>query len=166
MDVPGPSQLPEGEIAVERWITCAPPLRLLVELEPRHRAFFGHIRGLFQAHDRPLNLKSAPAAFWPDVFVERGLPWRRFLESGAYHILAVTLLLGATRFFALQPRVVPRSSFEHAQVIYYSPSEYLPQLDTLRDGQRSQNRVTVGAKERRKRYLSVTSPPSHPVILT
>jgi TonB family protein len=132
MDVPGPSQLPEGEIAVERWITSAPPPRLLVELEPRHRAFFDHIRGLFQAHELPLDLASAPGAFWPDVFVERGLPWRRLLESSAYHILAITLLLGATHFFALHSRLMPRSAFQHAEVIYYSAAEYLPQLDTLR----------------------------------
>src|SRR3979411_888207 len=120
MDVPGPSQLPEGEIAVERWITSAPPPRLLVELEPRHRAFFDHIRGLFQAHELPLDLASAPGAFWPDVFVERGLPWRRLLESSADHILAITLLLGATHFFALHSRLMPRSAFQHAEVIYYS----------------------------------------------
>src|SRR6202030_2207483 len=45
---------------------------------------------------------------------------------------ALALLLGTTRFFALQPRVMPRSTFQPAQVIYYPPSEYLPQLDTRR----------------------------------
>jgi TonB family protein len=64
--------------------------------------------------------------------VQRGLPWQRFLESGACHILALALLLGATRFFAGQPRIMPRSIFQHAQVIYYPASEYLPQLDTRR----------------------------------
>jgi TonB family protein len=138
-DVPGPRQLPEGQIAADQWISCAPPLSLLVELEPRHRAFFDHVRDLLQAGELQLDLSSTPGAFWPDVFVERGLPWRRFLESAAYHILALALLLGATRFFALQPRVMPRSTFHHAEVIYYSPAEYLPQLDTRhsnRSGQR------------------------------
>ncbi len=123
-DVPGPNQLPEDQIAL--------PLRLLVELEPWHRAFLDQVRGVFPARELPLDLDSAPGAFWPDVFVERGLPWRRFLESGAYHILALALLLGATRFFALQPRVMPRSTFQRTQVIYYPPAEYLPQLDTRR----------------------------------
>ena len=130
--VPGPNRLPEDQIALPPWIHCALPLRLLVELEPWHRAFLDHVRGAFPARELPLDLDSAPGAFWPDVFVERGLPWRRFLESGAYHILALALLLGATRFFALQPRVMPRSSFQRTQVIYYPPAEYLPQLDTRR----------------------------------
>ena len=130
--VPGPNRLPEDQIALPPWIRCALPLRLLVEHEPWHRAFLDHVRGVFPARELPLDLESAPGAFWPDVFVERGLPWRRFLESGAYHILALALLLGATRFFALQPRVMPRSSFQRTQVIYYPPAEYLPQLDTRR----------------------------------
>jgi TonB family protein len=130
--VPGPNRLPEDQIALPPWIRCALPLRLLVEHEPWHRAFLDHVRGVFPARELPLDLESAPGAFWPDVFVERGLPWRRFLESGAYHILALGLLLGATRFFALQPRVMPRSSFQRTQVIYYPPAEYLPQLDTRR----------------------------------
>jgi TonB family protein len=131
-DVPGPNQLREDQIALHPWIHCALPLRLLVELEPWHRAFLDHFCGVFPARELPLDLDSAPGAFWPDVFVERGLPWRRFLESGAYHILALALLLGATRFFALQPRVMPRSTFQRTQVIYYPPAEYLPQLDTRR----------------------------------
>ena len=130
--VPGPNRLPEDQMALPPWIHCALPLRLLVELEPWHRAFLDQVRGVFPAGELPLDLDSAPGAFWPDVFVERGLPWRRFLESGAYHVLALALLLGATRFFALQPRVMPRSTFQRTQVIYYSSAEYLPQLDTRR----------------------------------
>jgi TonB family protein len=129
-DVPGPNQLPEDQIALQPWIHGALPLRLLVELEPWHRGFLDHVRGVFPARELPLDLDSAPGAFWPDVFVERGLPWRRFLESGAYHVLALALLLGATRLFALQPRIMPGSTFQRAQVIYYPPSEYVPQLDT------------------------------------
>ena len=131
-DAPGPNPLPEDHTRLQPWIHRALPLRLLVELEPWHRAFLDHVRGAFPARELPLDLDSAPGAFWPDVFVERGLPWRRFLESGAYHILALALLLAATRFFALQPRVMPRSTFQRTQVIYYPPAEYLPQLDTRR----------------------------------
>ena len=130
--VPGPNQLPEDQIALQQSIHGALPLRLLVELEPWHRAFLDHVRGVFPARELPLDLDSGPAAFWPDVFVERGLPWRRFFESSAYHILALALLLGATRFFALPSRVMARSTFRPAQVIYYPASEYLPPLDTRR----------------------------------
>jgi TonB family protein len=109
----------------------APVPKLLVELPSRPRLFFGNFRDIVLPRRlTPLELGSAPAEFWPDVFVERNLPWRRFLESIVYHAIAGTLLIGLTRFFALQPRVVAKPAFEHSQVIYYSASDFLPPLDT------------------------------------
>ena len=60
----------------------------------------------------------------------RGLPWSSFLQSVACHVVALALLVAFTRFFALQPQVVANPIFDHAQVIYYQSSEYLPSLDT------------------------------------
>jgi TonB family protein len=117
---------PRSEIA-----RPAPVLRLLVELPSRPRVFFSNLRDLvFPRRLPPLELRSAPALFWPDVFVKSRLPWSRFLQSGAGHVVAFALLVGLTRFFALQPQVVAKPVFEHAEVIYYQPTEYLPPLDT------------------------------------
>ena len=125
MDMMTADRLP-GEIAQPE-----PVLRLLVELPSRPRVFFGNVRDVVFPRRFPvLELQSAPAPFWPDVFVPRRLPWKRFIESVAYHAIAIALLIGVTRFFALQPRVVAKPIFDHAQVIYYQPSEYLPPLDT------------------------------------
>jgi hypothetical protein len=84
-----------------------PPVpRLLVELPSRPRVFFGNLRDLLLPRRLPpLELRSTPAKFWPDVFVRRSLPWYAFLESCAYHVIAMTLLLGLTHIFALRPRV-------------------------------------------------------------
>jgi TonB family protein len=109
----------------------APVPQLLVELPPRHHVFWGNLRDLvFPRHPAPLELRSAPAAFWPDVFVQSPLPWSGFLKSVVYHVVACVLLIGVTRFFALQPRVVATPQFERSQVVYYQASEYLPPLDT------------------------------------
>jgi len=109
----------------------APVPRLLVELPSWPRVFFGNLFDfVFPVRPRRLELQSAPAPFWPDVFVKRGLPWRRFFESGVLHVIACAVLIGFTRFFALQPQVVLRPTFDHSQVIYYQPAEYLPPLDT------------------------------------
>ena len=109
----------------------APDLRLLVELPSWPRVFFGNLRDfVFPNRLPPLELRSSPAPFWSDVFVRRTLPWGSFVQSGTYHVIAFVLLIGFTRFFALQPQVVARPIFDHAQVIYYEPSEYLPPLDT------------------------------------
>jgi TonB family protein len=112
-----------------------PVLRLLVELPSRTRVFFGNLHDLIFPRRLPsLELQSSPAEFWPDVLVNRSLPWARFLQSVVYHVLAFALLIAFTRFFALQPQVVAKPAFDSAQAIYYTPSEYLPPLDT-RDSQ-------------------------------
>ena len=109
----------------------APDLRLLVELPSWPRIFFGNLRDLvFPRRLPPLELDSAPGPFWSDVFVMRALPWSRFVQSVACHVIAFAALFGFTRFFSLQPQIVARPMFDHAEVIYYQPSEYLPPLDT------------------------------------
>ena len=105
--------------------------RILVELPSRQRVFFGNLRDLLlPRHLPPLELSSRPAEFWPDVFVKRTLPWRRFVESAAYHVIAVDLVITLSHLLLLQPRVVSKPRFEHSQIIYYRASEYLPPLDT------------------------------------
>ena len=105
--------------------------RLLVELPSWPQAFLANLGDLvYPRRLPPLELHSDPAPFWPDVFVKRGLPWRRFFESGGYHVLALGLLVCLSRFLAMHPEQLPQATFDHAQVIYYQPAEYLPPLDT------------------------------------
>lgn len=135
-EVPGPIPLTDTEPpAWERSPREQPArdLRLLIASEPALRVFLQNLRDLlFPPRHRPLRIDSAPAAFWPDVFVDRRLPWLRFLQSGAYHVLALALIWEASQFLALQPYATPLPPFTHADVVYYTPSEYLPPLDTRR----------------------------------
>src|SRR5581483_9885815 len=109
----------------------SPVPALLVELPSRRVGFFSNLRDLvFPVRPPPIELQSAPAAFWPDVFVRRPLPWESFLQSGGYHLVALGLLLGLSHLIALQPRVETRPTFDRSEVVYYQPSEYLPPLDT------------------------------------
>ncbi|HTW59340.1 MAG TPA: TonB family protein [Terriglobales bacterium] len=119
----------EGQL--DRISHPAPVPRLLVELPSRRRVFFTNLRDLvFPRRLTPLQLRSAPAPFWRDVFVERRLPTAPFLKSATAHLLACALLVAFTRLFALQPVAVSAPAFDHTQVVYYSPSEYLPPIDT------------------------------------
>src|SRR5271155_4219935 len=106
-------------------------IRLLIAPEPWSRNFLQNLRELFRRKQPGLHLESAPAAFWPDVFVDRRLPWGRFLQSGVYHLLALVAIWQGSRFLALQPQVTPQPIFPHSDVVYYSPSEYLPPINTL-----------------------------------
>jgi TonB family protein len=112
-------------------------LRLLIELEPRSRVFVQNLSAVFQrpeVSNQQLTItpQRSSADFWPDVFVDRGLPWNRFVESAACHLLAVIAIWMGSRVLALQPQVAPQPNFTHADVIHYTPSEYLPPLDTRR----------------------------------
>jgi len=109
-----------------------PELHLLITPEAWSRGFVQNVRCLFQREATPSGLQSSPADFWPDVFVERKLPWGRFFESGGFHILALALIWAGSRLLALQPQVMVQPTFSHADVIFYTPSEYLPPLDTRR----------------------------------
>jgi len=123
-EAPGSLQIAEAELP-------APDLLLVIVPEPRSRIFLQNLLDLFPwPKPGPLHLESAPAAFWPDVFVDRKLPWRRFLQSGAYHALALAAIWAGSRFLALQPHPTMLPAFTHADVVYYTPSEYLPPLDT------------------------------------
>jgi TonB family protein len=105
-----------------------PEVRFLVQLEPWGRQFLRNIGDLF---DSPggLQISSAPAEFWTDVFVASGLPWSKFAQSAIYHVTVITLLWGAVRLWP-QPRILDQPLLTKDELISYSPSEYLPPLDT------------------------------------
>ena len=73
---------------------------------------------------------SPPGEFWPDVFVESGLPWRGFFDSTLYHALAITILWVSGLLWWNRPHIVPPAAFNRADVIYYPESEYLPPLNS------------------------------------
>jgi TonB family protein len=148
----------------------APEFRLLIVPEPWFRAFRQNLVSLFRWHSPgALQLESAPAAFWPDVFVDRGLPWRRFLQSGACHVLALAVIWAGSRFVALQPHPVSRLEFTHSDVVYYTPSEYLLPLDTRRpnsaptpqaDPESSFQPVVSVPREADNRSQTIVTPPN------
>jgi TonB family protein len=161
----------EGQSSVlEPETETVPDLRLLIPTESGTRIFLRNLGDLFcLGRATPLELKSTPAPFWPDVFVERPLPWLRFFESTVFHVTAIALIWGATRFLALQPHPTPQPAFTHADVVFYSPSEYLPPLDTRRDEPRpaqkpdpeySPQPIISVPREADNRSQTIVAPPS------
>jgi hypothetical protein len=100
----------------------APRLRLLTELEPRHRVFFGNLADLLLARRVPqAPITSRPAAFWHDVFVPSGISWIAFLESMIWHVLVLTLFVwGQSRVW--EPvKLFPERETVHRTITYYPP---------------------------------------------
>jgi TonB family protein len=119
----------EVEESVPESVVSAPAF--LVELEPRPTAFFRNLRDLFWTPRQPaLHLVSYPAAPWPDVFVRRALPWGGLSTSALVHVAVIAALLSVVRLFPERPAIVDHPVLSHKDVIYYTPAEYLAQLDT------------------------------------
>ena len=150
--------------------TPVPDLHLLIPSESGTRIFLKNLADLLRpSPPHPQDLKSTPANFWPDVFVERPLPWRRFLESGAFHGIAIALILAGSRFLAFQPHAIAQPAFTHSDVVFYSPSEYLPPLDTRRanpaparkaDPEFSPQPIISVPREADNRSQTIVAPPS------
>src|SRR6266581_3032317 len=120
------SEFPDSSTDVAA--TTVPEVRFLVQLEPWRRQFLRNIRDLFSSPGE-VEISSAPAEFWTDVFVASGLPWWKFGQSTIYHITVIALLWGAVQLWP-QPRILNQPVLTKDEVISYSPSEYLPPLDT------------------------------------
>ncbi len=105
--------------------------RLLLELDPWHRVFWRNLRDLLlRRRPKPLRLTSAPAPFWPDVFVSTRVSWGSFRQSFLYHAFVITALWGFSQTYFLRPRVEIEPVTRNTTLTYYQVSEYLPPVFT------------------------------------
>jgi TonB family protein len=117
-------------------------------------------------HPPPVKTTSAPAPFWPDVFVPSRLPWGAFVESVLYHGIVFAIAWACSTLMAGPPQIAHRPAFRASDVIYYSPSEYLPPLDT---GNSQKAKPQKGAPQFAKQPILSVPPESdnrHQTIVT
>src|SRR5690349_625135 len=82
------------------------PPKLLIEQEPWARNFSRNLADLLlRRRPAPVVLSCPPAAFWPDVFVTRRLPWLAFAESLLYHGIVAVLAWSLSTLIATRPQV-------------------------------------------------------------
>jgi TonB family protein len=112
---------------------AVPPLapKLVIEWEPGYRAFLRNLVDvLFPFRSAQQANVAEPGWLWSHVSVASGLPWTSLVGSFALHILVLAGAWAASRAFLLRPYAIPQTALNHADVIYYSPSEYLPSINT------------------------------------
>jgi TonB family protein len=111
-------------------------LRLLVEHDPASPEFRNELRAVLQpaAADQPGNHEDLSDNhefdMWHDVFVQRPLPWGRFLQSALLHTTALILIWAVSIAWLRQQRILDRSVFDRSSLVTFTPEEYLPPLDT------------------------------------
>ncbi len=94
-------------------------------------------------------ITARPSEFWPDVFVDQRLPWRKLAGSGIYHAVFVALVYVITANWVSHPQLQQRSPFDGTKLTYYSVSEYLPEINTgSRPAKRERKGDPVQAKQR------------------
>jgi TonB family protein len=119
------------ESTLEPAPATAPEPVFLIRLDPWPAVFFRNLIDLFRpVQHKCVRLSSKPGLFWPDVFVISPLPWNRFVQSAVCHLAVIAALWASARLWPQRPQVLNRPVFNRADVVYYSPSEYLPPLDT------------------------------------
>jgi TonB family protein len=102
-------------------------LKLLIELEPRRRAFWSSVAAAL----RPVRpVREAELGLWRDVFVRQGAPWGRFIQSVILHSGALAFLWIVSLSWLQHQNSVATPAFDPSSVITYTPEEYLPPLDT------------------------------------
>jgi TonB family protein len=122
-------------------IAFVPPPRLLIELEPRHEVFLRNLRDSIRPSKQvKLRLSSWPDKFWPDVFVERPLPWKSLARSYTGHIALIALLLVLFQIWPQSAKVVKAEPFSSKDVVYYSAADYLPPINTGVSQKRAQSK--------------------------
>src|SRR6267143_1493675 len=91
--------------------------KLLVELEPAYRVFFRNLADTLLFRRPPqVEIRSRPAAFWPDVFVPTRTPWLGFVESILWHALLIAAAWSLSQALALRRPPVSRSTFHKSDV--------------------------------------------------
>jgi hypothetical protein len=110
---------------VQRPRPALPQLRLLTELEPRHRVFLDNLTDLILARQVPqVRTTTQPAAFWNDVFVPADAPWSSFIESLLLHLLVVVLFIwGQSRVWD-SVKLLPDREVVRRSITYYPPKSY------------------------------------------
>ena len=101
-------------------------LKLLVERDPASAEFRDGVRAVLHPSPLPGNAEY----LWQDVFVERPLPWGRFLQSVLLHTAAVALIWMVSLSWIKQQKILDRATFDRSSLVTYSPEEYLPPIDT------------------------------------
>jgi hypothetical protein len=122
--------------------TPAPHLRLLTELEPRHRVFFGNLADLLLRRRVPqVRITSRPARFWDDVFVPSGARWSSILESMLLHLLLIVLVVWGQSRVWVEVKLFPQREAFHRPITYYPPAPSFRAANSRSPGVRARPRA-------------------------
>ena len=104
--------------------------RLLIDHDPASPEFREGVRDSLRPQLAAVPNPSKDLDLFHDVFVQRPLPWGRFLQSAILHTAAVALIWAVSLAWLRQQRLLDPKPFDRSSLITYTPEENLPPLDT------------------------------------
>ncbi len=107
-----------------------PPPKLLVGWTPFWPDFFNTVSDFLLRRDRPQVHSSSAPGSWPDVLVQRPMPWRELAQSGVLHLCAAVLIALTGHMWLGRSRVEVQDALTHHTISYYKTEDFLPALKT------------------------------------
>ena len=145
-----PTEAPAGGSNGDARLHSHPDLRLLVELEPGYRAFFGNLADMLWLRSPARSADSSiQMDGWNDVLIESHVPWKRFIESVVLHLVVVGVLSGLSRIWP-QELIVSPPPLREAHVVYYPFSQSFPAQESSRPAVHLTRQSTSAAQEASK----------------
>lgn len=144
-----------------------PRLKLLIELEPRHRVFFRNLADLLLSRRLPeIPLTSKPARFWNDVFVPSNPPWTAFMESMLWHFLLTILFVWGQSKVWPPVKLFQQSDASRRTITYY-PDHSFPSSQSRASKPRTNSRVRPAAPHQPARQAALpVTPQQKPSFVT
>jgi hypothetical protein len=145
-----------------------PRLRLLVELEPRHRVFFDNLADLILARKvQQFPTTTRPARFWKDVFVPTGTPWFSFAESILLQSLLIVLFVWGQSRVWIRVNPFPQADARHRAITYYPPTKSFRAAESRASSARPRPRVMHPSTHRAARQPAMAvTPQRKPAMIT
>ena len=142
----------------------APVPKLLLELEPAGHVFFRNLTDTLLRREAPVVYGvSRPELLWNDIFVDSAMPWKRFLQSVLWHLVALIAVWNLSQGWATSEQILRRRTISHnSYVSYYQPPSSFPTAGSHRPVARAVSRA--GSRSAPRPALLVRTGSSQPAI--
>ena len=124
---PAPAAAPKPASSVKRPI---PPPHLLVRWTPFWPDFFNTVSDFLLRRDGPQVHSSSAPGSWPDVLVQRPMPWKELAQSGVLHLCAAIFIALTGHMWLGRSRVDLQDPLSHHTISFYKTEDFLPAFKT------------------------------------
>src|SRR3954470_13870168 len=114
-----------------RALSLLPPPKLIIHWTPFWPAFTQNVADFAARRDGSfVPSHTRPGEFWPDVFVQRPMPWKELAQSGILHLLLATFIALTSTMWLGRKEVSLDSPLSHSAITYYKTEAFMPEVKT------------------------------------